>query len=57
MGVAADDDVVEFKDCLDAAFPFITGQDAELEVVEVVECFTGTARRGHVDWFDWKVVE
>ena len=57
MGVATDDDVVEFKDCLDAAFPFITGQDAELEVVEVVECFTGMARRGHVDWFDWKVVE
>ena len=55
----AADDVVEFEDCLDAALPFVTRQNAEPEVVEVVERFTGTApsRRGRVDRFDWKVVD
>jgi hypothetical protein len=63
-GVAADDDIVEFEDRLDAALSFVAGQNAELDVVEVVERFAGTHEpRGRlveaesVDRFDWKVTE
>ena len=63
-GVAADDNVVEFEDCLDAALPFVAGQDAELDVIEVVERFTGTDEpRGRlvkaesVDRLNWKIAE
>ena len=63
-GVAADDNVVEFEDCLDAALPFVAGQDAELNVIEVVERFTGTDEpRGRlvkaesVDRLNWKIAE
>jgi hypothetical protein len=42
VGVAADDDVVEFEDCFYAALSFVTGQNTELDVIEIVERFAGT---------------
>lgn len=40
--MTSDDEVVEFVHYFDATDPFLAGEDAELDVVEVVERFTGS---------------
>lgn len=40
--MTSDDEVVEFVHYFDATDPFFAGEDAELDVVEVVERFTGS---------------
>jgi len=63
-GVSADDNIVELENCLHAALSLVARQNTKLDVIHVVERFTGAheprrrlVETESVDRLDWKVTE